>query len=156
MSNIKYSVSLTDKERETLTRIIEENSLSPRTIVRARILLECDKYDYGREIRGKDMAEVLGTTRATIQTVRADFGKGGLEYALYNKRSAPDMKTRNLNTEVIDRIREMASEEPPKGKKRWTVRLLCSECMDRKIVPHISVGAMSQLLNKYNIEIKEP
>lgn len=144
---------LEEEERKLLEEIMEKKELKGRTIQRAQILLACDEKGSGKEIKVAEIAEALGVSRTTVQNIRADYFKGGLEYALYNKRqTSDDPKHRKITEEVALKILEMIEEEPPKGK-RWTIRLICAECKARGILGHVSTGAIKNMLHKYNVDL---
>ena len=146
---------LEEEERKHLKEIIEKRKLKGRTIQRAHILLACDEKGSGQEIKVSEIAEALGVSRTTVQNVRAEYFKGGLEYALYNKRqTSDDPRHRKITEEVALKILEMIEEDPPKGK-RWTIRLICAECKARGILGHVSTGAIRNMLCKYGVDLLE-
>ena len=100
---------LEEEERKLLEEVIEKRELKGRTSQRARILLACDEKGSGQETKVAEIAEALGVSRTTVQNVRADYFKGGLEYALYNKRqTSDDPRHRKITEEVALRILKIA------------------------------------------------
>lgn len=69
MSKTKYFISLDAEERDLLTRIVCVAKESERTIMSARILLMSEAAQ-SEKMSIKKLAEILGTTDTTIQTVR--------------------------------------------------------------------------------------
>lgn len=145
MAKTKYVIALDDEQRKTLNKIIEEGKESDRTIMRARILLLSD-ITVNEKMSVPEVAETLGTTHTTVQTVRAEFGKDGLEAAVFRKKRADNIETRRINTKVREQVLKVAEEEPPEGHKRWSLRLLCKEVVDRGIIDKISVDTMSVIM----------
>lgn len=144
MAKTKYVIALTEEERSTLNRIITEKTESDRTILRARILLMSDTKT-AEKMSIPKIADQLGTTHTTVQTVRTEYGKYGLEPAVYRKIRTDNRK---VTPEVEEGIRQLLTEEPPEGHKRWTERLLCREIVDRGIIEHIALSTMHETLQR--------
>lgn len=145
MAKTKYVIALDDEQRRMLQNIIDEGKESERTILRARILLLSDT-NVNEKLSIPKVAEMLGTTHTTVQTVRTEYGQGGIEKAVYRKKRADNIETRRINLEVRRQILEVYKEEPPQGRKRWSLRLLCREVVERGIIDHISIDTMSGIL----------
>ena len=149
MAKTKYYIKLTDDERAALTRIVCEQKESERTIMRAKILL-MSAVTQPEKVSIKKLAETLGTTDTTIQTVRTEYAKEGLYAAVYRK-PRPKFNTadgnskaykRRINDEVVRQIRAIADRELPFGQKKWSVRSICNA-----IVEHISLDTVSKIMN---------
>ena len=68
MAKTKYFIHLSAEEHDILTRIVCEAKESERTIMRAKILLMSETAQ-SEKMSIKKLAELLGTTDTTIQTV---------------------------------------------------------------------------------------
>lgn len=145
MAKTKYVIALSNEQRQLLEKIIAEGKESDRTIMRARILLLSD-ITMNEKLSVPKVAELLGTTHTTVQTVRAEYGKEGLEAAVFRKKRTDNIETRRINSGVRKQILELSNENPPEGRKRWNLRLLCREAMDRGIIDHISPDTMSVIM----------
>lgn len=145
MAKTKYVIALNDEQRQILQNIVDEGQESERTILRAKILLLSD-LNVNEKLSVPKVAELLGTTHTTVQTVRAEYGQGGIETAVFRKKRADNIETRRINSEVRRKILEVYKEEPPQGHKRWSLRLLCREVVERGIIDHISADTMSGIL----------
>lgn len=148
MAKTKYFITLTESEKELLSKIVSEQKEPERTIMRARILLATDESNRTKRISIKKLADQLGTTHTTVQTVRTDYWEGGAEYAVYKKPRVVSMKTRKINEDVIRKIWALSEETPPVGHRKWTLKLLCQECETRGIVKHIVPTSMSNVLKQ--------
>ena len=146
MAKKKYYIHLKDDERDHLMRIVCEEKENKRTVMRARILLMSEATQY-EKVSIRELAERLGTSDTTIQTVRTEYATEGLESALYRKKRINTQYNRKINDEVIVKIKEIAASEPPVGQKRWTTRMLCEEVKKRGILDHIVSSTMSKILN---------
>ena len=148
-----YKISLSEEEIALLEKIIKEENLPAKTIMRAKVLLACHEKGNGQGVMLYEIAQSLGISRTTVQNVRADFKEGGFEYVLYNKKGySSDSKTQRQLDGLMERVTEMIREDPPEGTKRWSVRLLCSEC-EKRYAEHVAVGKMFRLLKKYNVTL---
>lgn len=147
MAKTKYYIKLTEEERTLLTRIVCEGKESERTIMRARILLMSDATQ-PEKLSIKKLAQMIGTTDTTIQTVRTEYAIDGLEAALYRKKRVVSRTTRKINDDVIQQILELSSSKPPEGKKRWSSKMLCEALMDKGVVDHIGQSAVCKILRE--------
>ena len=155
MKKRKYHVLLSDTERQHLQKLTSENTEPNRTNLRAKILLALDSEE--RSANRKTvlaLAEELGTTHTTIQTVKASYFEGGLDVALYRKKRTVTTVNKRINDRVIEQIINLAGQQPPGGRKHWSIRSLCQESVDKGIVSHIAPSTMQAVLRKANIDLK--
>ncbi len=150
MARIRFSIKLTEEERQVLSKILDEKKESKRTMLRAQIILMSDEA-YEPRLSVLDMAKELNTTHTTIQTTRNEYAEGGLEKAVYRKERVVSRKTRKLNDDVIAQIKELMAGDPPKGHKKWSIRLLCKVCEEKGIVDGIAPSSMLRILNEDNV-----
>ena len=83
----------------------------------------------------------------TIERVRQRFVEQGLEPALLPK------PTKRIYARVLDGRQEahliaLACSTPPKGKKRWTLRLLADQMVALEHIDPLSHEAVRQALKK--------
>lgn len=147
MAKTKYYIHLTEDEKSLLTKIICEEKEAERTIMRARILLMSDETQ-PEKLSIKKLAELLGTTDTTIQTVRTEYAIEGIEAAVYRKKRVVPVHTRKINDGVIKRVLELAATDPPNGHKRWSSKMLCEELMREGSVEHIGQSAVCKILRE--------
>ena len=147
MAKTKYRVELTDAERSLLTRIVCGGRESERTIMRARILLMSEETQ-PEKVSIKKLAEMLGTTDTTIQTVRTEYAYGGVVAAVYRKQRTCSGYNSKITPEVERQIREIAASTPPAGKKKWSSRMICAEAEKRGIVDHIVSSTVCTILRE--------
>jgi hypothetical protein len=131
-------VLLTAEDRDTLEDLIASGHAPARHLTHARILL---KADDGAEKPASwpdtKIAEALEVSRSTVFRVRERFAWEGLEAALVH-RQPKNTKPKKLDGEQEAHLIALACSEPPKGKKRWSVRLLAErfvrlECAEEPI-----------------------
>jgi hypothetical protein len=147
MAKRKYLIRLSDKEKETLTRIVCEGTESERTIMRARILLMSDSQNSKKTSVSK-LAEMLSTTNTTIQTVRTEYATEGFEYALYRKKREVKHYNSKVSEKVIQYIVALSESEPPNGAKRWSCKQLAEAAIAEGIVDSISSVTVLRILQQ--------
>ena len=131
MAPSKYSVELTDDERAQLEAFLQRGEQPVRAARRARILLLADDGVIDREI-----AEVLGCSRATTYQVRKRYHERGIG-AVHRKSPDRDYE-RKLDGEAEARLIALACSDPPEGRSRLTLRLLADELVQLEEVELVS------------------
>ena len=147
MAKIKYHIELSDSERSLLTKIVCEEKESERTIMRARILLMSEATQ-PEKVSIKKLAEILGTTDTTIQTVRTEYAAGGVEAAVYRNQTTCAGYNSKITPEIARQRREIAASTPPDGKKKWSSRMICVEVEKRGILEHIVSSTVCKILRE--------
>jgi hypothetical protein len=131
----KYLVELSEDERQRLHKLISAGSAPARMLNRARILLKADvgKHSEGEPLLDREIAPMLETSTATVQRVRERFFRQGLDAAL--ERSAPDrVYERSFDGRAEARLIALAwlaCSQAPKGRERWSMRLLAEKAVQR-------------------------
>ena len=77
------------------------------------------------------MAASVGVAAKTVRAVARRYEEEGLESALYEK--ARPGKQRALDVGQSQRIIAMLCGPPPQGRARWSVRLIATEAVKRKL-----------------------
>ena len=120
-------VNLTAEDRRELRSLIKRGSAPARQLTHARILLKADEggEDAPSESSWPDtrIADALEISRSTVSRVRERFVAEGLEAALVH-RKPKNTKPKKLDGSQEAHLIALSCSEPPKGKKRWSVRLL--------------------------------
>ena len=118
---------------------------SARVLRRASILGQLD--------RGQKAAQVAASVCVAAKTVRAvarRYEEQGLESALYEKPRPG--KQRALDIGQSQRIIAMVCGSPPKGMARWSVRLIASEAVKRKLAPQVGRETIRILLQSHELK----
>ena len=134
-------IKLTEKEVEYLMDFVNRGRKSARELTRARIMLLIHDGKTEMEIK-----ETLHIVRATVSNTKKRFREEGLQNALAEKpRSGQPRKYSNKQeAEII----AMACTDPPKGRKRWTLRLLTERMKRRKDFKTIHKETIRLVLKK--------
>jgi transposase len=135
-------VSLSGEDRARLEGLIAHGHAPARHLTHARILLKADEGGEDAPYEASSwpdtkIADALEVSRSTVARVRERFAWEGLEAALVHRRPKAT-KPKKLDGEQEAHLIALACSEPPKGKKRWSVRLLAErfvelECAEEPI-----------------------
>ena len=140
----KNPVILTGEDRGTLEGLIARGHAPARYLSHARILLKADEGEEAAERSLHDqawpdvkIADALEVSRSTVSRVRERFVAEGLEAALVHRRPKRT-KPKKLDGSQEAHLIALACSEPPKGRNRWSVRLLADrfvslECAEESI-----------------------
>jgi transposase len=144
-----YRVKLTAEERERLQELLSKGTAAARTLTHARILLKADEGVVGPRLTDDEIAEALEVNRSTVERVRIRCVEEGFEAALRPRPS------RQVHPRKLDGIQEahlvaVACSPAPKGRARWSLRLLADKLVELEIVDDISHETVRQTLKKTN------
>ena len=94
---------------------------------------------------------LLNINRSTVAQVKKRYMKKGVDYALEEKpRSGQPIKyTKKHEAEII----AQACTKAPKGRKRWTVRLLTKELRKKKDLRNINRESTRLVLKKAKLSL---
>jgi hypothetical protein len=148
MPKIKYTVTLTQAERENLKQITWKGKHRSRKVVNALILLNCDKGEF-QENPQKDtrIAPILGVSNTRIQNTKKRFVEDGLEASLDGKPKQRVYR-REIDGDAEAHIIALSCSEPPRGRSRWSLRLLAGRSVELEYVDHVSHETVRRLLKK--------
>ena len=129
------------REVTFLKQFLRKGQRSARALKRANILLLLDKGETGDFI-----SEKLAVHRDTVYNVKSRYLDEGLDEALSEKpRSGQPIKyDKKKKAEII----AYACTDPPKGRKRWTVRLLAEELKTKEGFKTINRETVRLVLKK--------
>ena len=141
----RVHVQLKRKDRQQLSGMLTKGRESSRVLRRALILRLLD--------RGQKAAQVAASVGVAAKTVRAvarRYEDEGLESALY-ERPRPG-KQRALDVGQSQRIIAMVCSPPPQGIARWSVRLIATEAVKRKLAPQVGRETIRILLQSHELK----
>ncbi len=140
-----YIINLTEEEREQLIRLTTTGRHSALKVLHARILLKTDDGLIDEQI-----AEHLNINVRTVERVRKRCALEGVSAALNPKKRPP--RVPNFDGEAEARLVQLACSEAPKGRQRWTLRLLADKLVELEIVDSVSHETVRQRLEKKRVE----
>ena len=143
----QYVVRLPEEERAALLTLIGRGAAPARAQTHARILLKANRGEAGPEWTDGAISTALEVDPTTVARVRKLYVTEGLEAALHRK--APDrVYRRKLDGEQEARLVAVACSEPPRGQKRWTLRLLANTLVELAVVETVSHETVRQTLKQ--------
>jgi len=148
-------VVLSPAEREQLTRLVRTGSHPAQQVRRARILLELDQNDPGRDglvPTHEVLARRAGVHVDTVvKTSRAYAERGGDVTATISrkKRATPPVPS-PVTGEVEARLIALACSTPPEGYDRWSLRLLEKHVALTGDIPDLDHSTIGRVLKKTN------
>jgi transposase len=145
----KYIVDLTSQERKYLQQLVKKGKVAGYKIRHAQILLKTDQGTHGPAWPDQQLAEAFGTHEATVRRLRQRFVEEGLESALQRKKR--QNYTRKLDGDAEAHLIAIACSQPPKGRNRWTLRLLADRVVELAVVESVSHMTVSRTLKKTNL-----
>ncbi len=147
MKKKKYSVTLTETERDELKQLIAAGTAPARKLTHARVLLKADQSPDGPGWADERIAEAVEVSQPTISRIRKQYVEQGLEAAL-NRRAPNREYHRKLDGEQEARLVALACSEPPEGQARWSLRLLADRLVELEVVEEISYQTVGRILKK--------
>jgi len=146
----KYKVTLTAEERNSLQDLIAAGKASAQKLAHARILLKADAAPGGPAWVDARIAEAVEIDVTTVERVRERFVEQGLEAALVRKKQDRPSRERKLDGQAEARLVALACSDPPRGRARWTLRLLADKLVELEVVDTVSTETVRQALKKTN------
>src|SRR2546429_7889089 len=120
----KYVVRLSGEERERLETLIRKGKSPARRVLKARILLKADVSEAGKGWSDNRIIEALETSPSMVYRVRKQLVEEGFEAVLSRKARAMPGVARIFDGGKEAKLIALGCSKPPKGRARWTLRLL--------------------------------
>lgn len=139
-------INLKEEEVEYLHDFLKKGRKSARELTRAHILLFTHEGKTEMEIK-----DTLRISRATVSNTKKRYREEGLQNALTEKPRSGQPK-KYTNKQEADII-AMACTDPPKGRKRWTIRLLTERMKRRKGFETINRETIRLTLKKAKLSL---
>ena len=146
----KYLVTLTPEERQWLTALLSAGKRSALTLTRARVLLKADQAAGGPAWEDAEIAQALDCGLRTVERVRQRFVDRGLEAALGRKPQDRPSRERKLDGRAEARLIALACSPPPRGRARWTLKLLADRLVELEVFESVSDETVRRVLKKTN------
>jgi len=145
----KYIVRLGVEERGQLQAMIDKGRGSKSVRKRARILLKADESEQGPGWTDERVAEFAEVGFSTVHRIRQRFVEEGFDTAVFRK-SSTNRRYRKLDGAAEARLVAEACSPPPKGRVRWTLKLLSDRLVELEIVESIGTTTVHRTLKKTN------
>ena len=144
----RYVVRLSAEERERLEALIRKGKSPARRLLKARILLKADVSEAGEGWSDGRIIEALETSASMVYRVRKQLVEEGFEAVLSRKQRATPAVARIFDGEKEAKLIALACSKPPKGRARWTLRLLENKVVELGIVDRASDSTIGRTLKK--------
>ena len=129
--NVRYRVELSQVERIELKALLSGGKHAARKLKRAQILLAADAG-----VGDEEIARSVGVGGSTVYRTKRRFVEGNLERAL-SEEPRPGAE-RKLTGKEEALLVATACASPPKGRARWTLKLLAGAIV--KLTEHNSLS----------------
>jgi len=146
-------VTLTDQERQELEALTKTAKTNAKRFLCARALLLCDAGPQGPAWTVLDTAEAMGVTPRTIEHLKKRFVEEGLAAALERRQPEKPPREVTFDGAFEARLIALACSEAPKGRRRWTVRLLAEKAVELSMAPSVSHMTVQRILKKTNLSL---
>jgi hypothetical protein len=150
--NQKYTIELSDEERQHLEKIISSGIAPARMVMRAHILLKSDIKSMNSPMKYEQICAAFNVTPVTVLNVRKSFVEKGLQATLSRKKPEREYP-HALDGEEEAHLIALACSEPPEGRKAWSLRLLRDRFVRLGHVDSISHETIRTALKKTNLSL---
>src|SRR5258706_749870 len=144
----KYVVRLSGEEREQLETLISKGKSAAQRLLKARILLKADISEAGEGWTDNRIIKALETSASMVYRVRKQLVEEGFEAVLSRKQRATPAVARIFDGEKEAKLIALACSKPPKGRARWTLRLLEKKVVELQIVDRASDSTIGRAFKK--------
>jgi len=144
----RYLVRLSAEEREQLQALIRKGKSPAKRLLKARILLKADVSEAGEGWSDGRIIKALDTSASMVYRVRKQLVEEGFAAVLSRKQRATPAVARIFDGEKEAKLIALACSKPPKGRARWTLRLLENKVVELGIVDRASDSTIGRTLKK--------
>src|SRR5438046_1378601 len=146
----KYVVRLSGEEREQLEALIRKGKSPAQRLLKARILLKADVSNGGEDSSDSRIIKALDSSVSMVYRVRKQLAEEGFEAVLSRKQRATPPVAPIFDGGMEAELIALACSKPPKGRARWTLRLLEKKVAELQIVDRDSDSTIGRTLKKHS------
>ena len=147
--NQKYTIKLSDEERQHLEKITSAGSTPVWMVKRAQVLLKSDRKSEGSAWKYEQICAAFNVTPVTVLNIRKSFVEKGMAATLCRKKPEREY-AHALDGEEEAYLIAQACSETPEGRKVWSLRLLKDRFIRLGHVDNISHETIRTVLKKTN------
>ena len=148
----KLNVELTAEERKELEALVRRQSVGAAKQRRARILLLADVNHPDGRRSDANIAELVNLSERQVVRIRQKFVRErcsqSVLQACERKPRPPAPQRRRLDGKAEAQLVVLACSDPPEGRDRWTLELLCDELVRLEVVESVCAETVRQCLKK--------
>jgi transposase len=149
----KYTVTLTQEDRQSLKEITSKGCHNSQKILNALILLNTDEGNY-QESRAvnTEISKILKISMKKIDRVKKRFVEEGIEIALtgHDTSRVYEHKT---DGDFEAHLVALSCGQAPDGYARWSLRLLADKMVELNYLDQISHETIRQILKKTKLSL---
>ena len=149
----KYRVELSREEREQLEQLRRKGKVAAYRRTHAEILLLADQAPGGPAWIDKDIAQAVGVSVRTVETLRQRLVEQGFEAAMERKKRETPPVAPKLTGDKEARIIALACSPPPEGRVRRTWSLLSQKLVELEVFDSISPTSVATALKKMHFSL---
>ena len=140
------SIKLTKEDKQFLKKLINCGKQKVRTVARANVLILLDKG-----WNNESISMSTGVHRQGIWRIKKRFLEENVESAVFDKPrpGQPKKYSKNDEAEII----ALACTKAPKGRKRWSIRLLTDKLKKTSNLKGINRESVRMVLKKVNLSL---
>jgi transposase len=142
----KYVVRLSAEQRQTLEALISKGKHPAAPVLKARIRLKADVSEAGEGWSDSRIVKALDVSPATIYRTRQRLVEEGFEAVLARKHSSNSARPRIFDGAAEAKLIALMGSPPPKGRAKWTLRLLEDTVVELNIVARASDNTIGRTL----------
>jgi len=139
-------VTLTADVRAQLLELLSKGKAAARTLTRARVLLKAVEGVHGPRLTDEQFAEAVEVNRSTVELVRMRCVDEGVAPASITPVASAQTGWSPGGASGLT----LACSPAPKGRRRWSLRLLSDKLVELEIVNEISHETLRQTLKRSN------
>ncbi len=136
---------LKDEDRAEVESLLRGGVQQVRVVLRALALKQL-----AGGVTAPQVARSVPLTPKAVRDLAHRYSEGGLQRALYDKQRPGASQI--LDASQKQRIVAMVCSQPPQGRARWTVRLVATEAVKRKLVPRVGRETVRVLLESHDLK----
>ena len=148
----KYIVELTGEERKMLEATINADRMAAHKRKHAQMLLKADQGPQGPRWSDVKIADAFDCHRTTVENLRKRLVEHGLDKAM-DHGNRGSYRVKKFDGVAEAHLIATACSSAPKGRNRWTVRLLAEEMVSLGIVDSCSKTTVHNTLKKTNLSL---
>lgn len=151
--NDKLRVYLKPRVRRQLEALCRQGCVSAAKVRRARILLLADENQQEAALADHEIAERVGLCERQVVRIRQQFVREGGVPALERKKRSRPGTTPKFDGRAEARLVALCCSKPPRGRARWTMRLLADELGRLQIVTYVCPETVRRCLKKTGLSL---
>ena len=149
--NKKYIVELSPEETKYLKKLIKSGKEKARKILRANVLLKANHI--GPQWTDKQISDAFSISIRGVEGIRKKLVLEGFESALNRKKHVGKILRKKIDGSQEAKLIALVMSDPPKGRDRWTLRLLTKRLVELEIVEDVSYETVRKTLKKIDLSL---